>query len=47
MLLEMGADPNIVNSLGQTALFYCVAHDKEGQCRILLKHSGINLTIRD
>ena len=36
LLLEMGANPNAVNELGQNILFYCVTHEKEAICCHLL-----------
>ena len=37
MLVEYGAELNVVNSMGQNPLFYSIAHNKPKICRYLVK----------
>lgn len=46
MLNKKGIDINAKNSLGQTALFYAVAHGKLQICKLLL-NIGINPETQD
>ena len=40
-MVEKGADPNIINSYGESALFYACYHDNEDMIKILVS-SGAN-----
>jgi ankyrin repeat protein len=37
MMVRKGADLNARNAMGQTPLFYAVAHDKPETCRYLIQ----------
>ena len=44
-LLKLGADPNQVNALGQTPLFYCVTLNQVNICKLLLKNKNTILDL--
>jgi ankyrin repeat protein len=47
LLLDNGADPNVQNSDGNSALHLAVLSEKTDYVRILLQHKNININLQD